>query len=189
MFRTECPVPAWLGISVRRLGALTTVIVALTAAVAQSNPDKQKIVFEHGRWEIISCTLGGMDCPRSRIAESTGPVSTAYSIDKKIDELQCYKEQGLCIVASAGSASGFLYAEVERFFVAKWDERGIQADWTDANRDGNGEEEHKLDITFTASGIDSVILDDSLTKVPKDRTYKNHLIRYQLVHDSQWHHY
>jgi len=188
MFCSEC-CAARPSNAAKRCVILAAVIRTLTAAVGQNSPDKQKMVFEHGRWEIISCALGGIDCPRSQIAESTGPVSTAYSIEKKIDEIQCYKQQGLCIVASAGTANGFLYAEVQRFFVAKWDERGIEANWTDGNPDGNGEEEHKLDITFTNSGVDSVILDDSLTKVPKDRTYKNHLIRYQLVHDSQWHHY
>jgi phosphodiesterase/alkaline phosphatase D-like protein len=34
-----------------------------------------------------------------------------------------------------------LYAEVQRFFVTKWDDRGIEANWTNGNANGEGEEE------------------------------------------------
>ena len=81
-----------------------------------------------------------------------------------------------------------MYAEVQRFFVTKWDDRGIEANWTDGNANGEGEEEQKLSIAFADNGVDSVVLVDSLTDVPKGKTWKTHQIRYQLVHDSQWHH-
>jgi hypothetical protein len=177
-----------LGALVRRVIGIPTVVLFALIAVGQSRPDKRKVVFEHGRWEIISCSLGGKDCPNGQISNSTGPVSTSHSIEKKIDEIQCYKQQGLCIVASAGNANEFVYADIERFFVARWDERGIEANWTYSN--GNdGEWEQRLSIAFADSGVDSVIIDDSLIRVPKDRIAKDHLLRYQLVHDSQWHHF
>jgi len=153
---------------------LTVLFFILAPAVGQRKPNEKKIVFEHGRWEAIACVQGGKDCPDRQLS-ANGPVGTAYSIEKKIDEIQCYRQEGLCVIASAGSTNGFLYTDIQRFFVAKWDEHEVEANWVDSSPAGGGEWEQKLEIAFASSGVDSVILEDSLTKVPQGRGHQGPL--------------
>ena len=77
-----------------------------------------------------------------------------------------------------------MYVDVQRFFISKWDEQGIEADWF---FEGVGKMNQELTITFLKSGRDNVVIADSL-KVPKDSRAKDHLIRYQLIYDYSYRH-
>jgi hypothetical protein len=190
MFRFQCKNRSCYHLR-ESLAVVLASISLISSATSQAVHDTRTIVFEQGRWVAIGCTLDAKDCSSDERSNKTGtgPVSTSYSIEKKIDQIQCYRQERLCVIASAGDATGFLYTEVQRFFVTRWDDRGIEANWTDGNANGEGEEKQKLSIAFASSGVDSVVLVDSLTDVPRGKTWKAHLIQYQLVRDSHWHHF
>ena len=116
MIRFKCQNKSYYHLG-RNLAVLLASISVVPCAASQTMPDRRQIVFEHGQWEAIGCTLDARDCSSEERSNETGtgPVSIAHSIEKKIDEIQCYRQERSCVVASAGNASGFLYAEIQRF--------------------------------------------------------------------------